>query len=744
MAHAYIHSSRVRPLLRNAAVLLAALLLPVGVGYAQSDEPSKDPVILEEVVVTASGFEQDMKDAPASITVLGAEQLRLKRANSLAEVLTDVEGIDVGDNVGKTGGMKISMRGMPSDYTLILIDGRRQNSAGNITPNGFGETSTSFLPPMAAIERIEVIRGPMSTLYGSDAMGGVINIITRRVGSQWSGSLTTDATVQQETDFGNTYSATASLTGPLVQNLLGVTLRGSLLHRRPSELSPTGEFGENTTISRRGPSPVQADIGTVGGRITLTPSNSHDIWFDFDLARQIYDNSEAQLGTLDRPDLDPPTFNGYGPELKFNRDQYTLAHTWRLRSGVLQSSLMRNTTETIGRTLPSGTPGGPPGSGVPDKPAGAPRTLESANTVFDTKLTSRLGGHVFTVGGQIWDAKMVDGVALEPFEHTQWSLFAEDEWHVLNNVALTLGIRRDDHTAFGGHISPRVYLVWNATPTWTFKGGVSRGYKTPSVEQLVDGIIGFTGQGRIATIGSPGLKPETSTSTEIGAYYSTPTGLSAGVTVFNNLFDDKITNGTPIPNCTFEGAPNLPGCVNYGDFPTQESFRQSVNVDEAVTRGVEASARVPFLQAFSLLANYTYTYSEQLSGENEGFPLTNTPKHMVNANLRFQPEGRFNGWLRGEYRSKRARRISVAPNPAYDALGDYKAYALFHLGAGYSVSRSLTINATIYNLLNTDFLRYAAYQGTPTEANPSGILYANVYNNHQEGRRLWLSVNIQF
>ena len=66
-------------------------------------------------------------------------------------------------------------------------------------------------------------------------------------------------------------------------------------------------------------------------------------------------------------------------------------HTWRMRDGVLQSSLMRNTTETIGRTLPAGTPGGPPGSGAPDKPAGAPRTLEAANTVLDTKLTSRLG-----------------------------------------------------------------------------------------------------------------------------------------------------------------------------------------------------------------------------------------------------------------------------------------------------------------------------------------------------------------
>ncbi|KAK0339126.1 hypothetical protein LTR94_035844, partial [Friedmanniomyces endolithicus] len=99
---------------------------------------------------------------------------------SLAEVLATVEGVDVGAAAGKTGGLNISIRGMPSDYTLVLVDGRRQNPAGNITPNGFGETSTSFIPPMSAIDRIEVVRGPVSTLYGSDAMGGVVNIITRK------------------------------------------------------------------------------------------------------------------------------------------------------------------------------------------------------------------------------------------------------------------------------------------------------------------------------------------------------------------------------------------------------------------------------------------------------------------------------------------------------------------------------------------------------------------------------------
>jgi len=180
------------------------------------------PVTLSDTVVSASGFEQKITEAPASISVISREDLQQKRYNNLAQALGDVEGIDIGQGTGKTGGLNISIRGMPSQYTLILIDGRRQNAAGNVTPNGFNETSTSFMPPLSAIERIEVIRGPMSTLYGSDAMGGVINIITRKVGKEWTGSVTQDYTYQQDRDFGDTRNTSVYASGPLIDGLLGL------------------------------------------------------------------------------------------------------------------------------------------------------------------------------------------------------------------------------------------------------------------------------------------------------------------------------------------------------------------------------------------------------------------------------------------------------------------------------------------------------------------------------------------
>lgn len=702
---------------------IAGALATLGGAQAQSAMPTAQ---LETIVVSASGFEQEIKQAPASISVLTREELETKRFSSIAEALSDVEGVDVGDSAGKTGGLNISIRGMPSDYTLILIDGRRQNVAGNITPNGFGETSTSFLPPLAAIERIEVIRGPMSTLYGSDAMGGVVNIITRKVDTVWHGQATIESTLQQESRFGHNQGVNVYVSGPLKHELLGLSLRGGVFHRGASDIvyddanSTSGE-----TRPWMGANPVKYTRTNVGARLALTPNKDHDVIFDADVQRQTYDNTSGQVGTLDSG----TRIGGYAPKQRYNREQFVLSHTGRLGFGVLDSSLMQNNTETIGRTIPSGTPGKTPGS---------PRDLEMKSTVLDSKLVmpfSGLGEHLFTVGGQWQKGKMTDGVASSPFEFKQWALFLENEWSFTHDFTVTLGLRHDHHDQFGGHNSPRAYAVWNATPNWTVKGGVSRGYKTPRLDQLADGITGFGAQGTRPFIGTPSLKPETSTSTELGFGYDNLRGFTANATLFNNDFRDKIASGPGLPNCSWDPAPNRPGCVDYGDWPALDEFGQSINVDKAITRGLELGTRIPLADDWTLRANYTYTKSEQKSGANAGQPLMNTPRHMFNASLDWKPNETWNAWLRAEVRSKRYR----GAGDAQDALGDYKSYALFHLGGSYSVTRNVKLSATLYNLFNKNFVDY-----TPYTTSSGAISYANRYINNQEGRRLWLSANIQF
>ncbi|HKM36176.1 MAG TPA: TonB-dependent receptor, partial [Thiopseudomonas sp.] len=697
---------------------------------------------LASTVVSASGFEQKITDAPASISVVSNADLQKKRYSNLAQALDDVEGIDIKQGTGKTGGLNISMRGMPSDYTLILIDGRRQNPAGNVTPNGFNETSTSFMPPMSAIERIEVIRGPMSTLYGSDAMGGVINIITKKVGTEWTGSVTADYTLQEERDFGDSGGTSFYTSGPLVDGLLGLNMRGSFIDRQESDLT----YARGVNVSKRGASPVEGQNFNLGARLNLTPHDDHDFALDFEKGRQKYNNDSCQLGTLDGKQGGDATdgctvddftkANGYTDEQKFERAQYALTHTGRFELGTLDSAVTYKTTETQGRTIPGTI--GTAYVGFPDIVGGNQRALKSTDLVIDTKFVTALtDSTISTIGGQYADAQLEDGIATSKFKQESAAVFAENEWRMTDDLALTLGARYDRHQAFGGHTSPRAYLVWNTTDNWTLKGGVSKGYKTPSLNDLHSGINGVTKQGKTITTGNPNLKPEKSTSTELAAYFDNLAGFNANATLFHNKFKDKINSG-PDTACAYNGG----------------ICSQKINVDDAVTQGVELAAQWYFTDDWSIKGNYTYTDSEQKSGKDKGAQLTNTARHLANASLNWQANDRFNLWLNTEYRGKRSRFTSKYDNldatekNIYTTLGNKtKAYTLFHLGGSYQATDALAFNATVYNLLNKDFVKGRSYL-----TDKGDIAYGTDYSHSgksttgsiEEGRRLWMSATYQF
>ena len=175
---------------------------------------------------------------------------------------------------------------MGSENTLILIDGKRQNSAGSSTPNGFGESSNNFLPPLAAIERIEVIRGPMSTLYGSDAMGGVVNIITKKVANEWSGAINVDQTLQESSKYGNNNNINMYASGPIVKDLLGLALRGNYYNREASKILYDDGSNPSSTRDDKGRSPVEGNNWSLGGKFTLTPNENNDIYLDMFTSKQ--------------------------------------------------------------------------------------------------------------------------------------------------------------------------------------------------------------------------------------------------------------------------------------------------------------------------------------------------------------------------------------------------------------------------------------------------------------------------
>ncbi len=736
------------------SLLLASSCLMIGtLALAAHADSVSDVEEVTEVVVTAAGFQQKIEQAPASISVLSRDELASERHQSLAEALANVEGVDVGNSAGKTGGLNISIRGMGNDYTLVLVDGRRQNPAGSVTPNGFGETASSFIPPMSAIDRIEVVRGPVSTLYGSDAMGGVVNIITRKVGTRWGGSVNINSTVQSDDQFGNIYGGSVYANGPLIQDKLGLALRGSYQTREEASLSYERADGTTANVSTRGESPVENKIWSAGGRLSFTPSENHDILLDYDVNKQWYDNSKGQLGEVG--------VRGYAKEQEFENQEAILGHNWRLGFGELQSTLSYGKRETIGRILPDDVPG-------TDRKKGDPRTLEATNIIFDTKFFSNWRNHTFTVGGQYWDAEMVDGVAPAPYEHQQWALFAEDEWRFTDTLALTIGARLDDHSVFGQHTSPRAYLVWNATNNWTLKGGISQGFKTPLLDWIAPGITGFGGQGTSPNIGTPTLKPETSTSTEFAIFYDNRSDFRANLTFFHNKFEDKIVTSTDrllscaynLTRAQYEAGERTPNCnADYGWWPgsfyvgrpvepsdvsMHQYFTQRVNVGEVETQGIEGAFRYLIGEGWSLSGNYTYTTSEEkdtATGENVRYQ--NTPRHMLNGSVRYQATDNLNLWLRGEYRSKRYRSEDSATSFAKATYGDYRAYGLFHVGGSYKFNDKVSLNAAIYNLFDKDFVSYGPYK-TLNNNGVASTAYTRIYANNQEPRRLWLSLTTEF
>ncbi|MDQ7969330.1 MAG: TonB-dependent receptor [Oxalicibacterium faecigallinarum] len=722
------YASRTWPL---AAVLFVASTMT----HAQTAAPEQQ---LQEVVVSASGFEQQIKDAPASISVITRQDLETKRITSIADALADVEGIDTGDSAGKTGGLNISMRGLGNDYTLILIDGRRQNSTGNIYPNGFGEARNNFLPPVSAIERIEIIRGPMATLYGSDAMGGVVNIITKKVGKEWNGSVTVDGTFLEDSKFGDSRGAEVFLSGPIKEGLLGLQVRGRKASRDQSSIAYALDDGTEGPELDMGRNPTKSRSDSFGARLTLTPNKDHDLWLDVDSSKQWFDNSRGQLGTLG-------TAGGYGPAQEYTRDKILLAHNWRTNSGVLESSISYNETETQGRLIPARLIG-----------RSGDRNLTSKDLIVDTKFVTAFGNHTMIVGGQYWDAKMADGILPSETKFRQISAFLEDEWRFRPDLALTVGVRHDDHDTFGGYTTPRAYLVWNANDNWTFKGGAAGGYKAPRLEYLTYGIYSVGQQGRGPQIGNPDLKPETSTNLELSAIFDSLKGFNAGATVFKSEYKDFISTSLgpqALPTCV-TGTATEAACeaylagfgsywdMGYRNYPLStgpaDSFtlRRPVNISKARIQGIELFTRWQFANDWNLSANYTYTDSKQLSGDNYGDPINNTPKHMLNSTLRWQANDKLATWIRGEYRSSGYRDGTHAPTgqSAQEVIGGWKSYALLHLGGSYKATKNVTLSATVFNVFDTQFNKAVVVDGTT---------YAT-YRNNQEPRRLWLSANYSF
>ncbi|MEY0766073.1 MULTISPECIES: TonB-dependent receptor domain-containing protein [Providencia] len=652
----------------------------------------------DTMVVSASGFSQQLRDAPASVTVITADQLQNKPVRDLADAVKDVEGVSI---VGAANKQDINIRGLPGEYTLILVDGRRQNSRES-RPNGSGGFEAGFMPPVEAIERIEVIRGPMSSLYGSDAMGGVINIITKKVTNEWHGSVTTGAIIQENSDSGNSTDGNFYLSGPLIQDKLGLQLYGGGDYRQEDKIIGGHNKKDNKSLT---------------AKLTFTPMDNQT--FLLEAGRTTQERGDTPGKSIDEYANRAGAQKNPKSEIHNNRNHAALTYKGEWNNFNTEFSVYQEQTKrhTKSQELNEKTGKWEGGYEV--------RVPEITNTVVDGKVVAFLPDNILTVGGQYQYSKLKDSslVSKGKFENysmsvEQSALFVENEFTATDDLILTGGLRLDHHETYGNHWNPRGYAVYYLTDEITIKGGVSSAFRAPTLREISKGYGTSTQGGKGVIYGNPDLKPEKSVSEEISIAYNHESGFNASLTFFNTDFKNKLTSYATGKEETSTGL----------------FIYQYDNVGKANIKGVEVATGIPLAQDWNLNLNYTYTDSERKSDDEKlrngtslkGYPLDKTPKHIANAKLDWNFNEDLTLYTRAHYEGKQ---IWAAQRNSHSGARYRSGYTTMDVGATYQLLKNTKLNFAVLNIGN---------EKGPKIDEKGGNW------DVEDGRRYWANVNVSF
>lgn len=651
---------------------------------------------LGEITVTAGGYEQSVKDAPASISVITAAEIAKKSYTDVTDVLKNIPGVHI-----QGGGVEqsVMIRGMGADYTLFLVDGRPQqdNQAFGLNGQQAG-TPINFLPPLDSIERIEVIRGPASSLYGSDAIGGVVNIITKKVDNRLGGSVTTEyihpGAGNDVTNAG--WQTSLALNLPIKQDVLSLQLTGALRNQKEAD------FVGGSDSAAADPKFKRENLGAKLG-LKLDAQNTFTLGGGRS-TQERWHNPDKSLAAGDDASYS-----------KSIRDNYFVSHEGRYQDMLWESYLNYDTSENPTRVNAT------TGSGIDFD------TL-SANT----QATFFLGKHTLTAGANLKNEKLQDGATnglnlpgivvptdVVTMERKQKAVFVEDNWQLTDDLALLLSGRYDHSDTYGGKFSPKVYSVYNLTPTLALKGGLTSGYKTPSLRSAATDF-GSTSMGGVV-IGNPDLKPETTRNLEIGLNYGNQAaGLSGSLTAYKSKFKDKLLRTGRI--CAQNEVCEWGGVT----YPAHAfGYTTMTNVDSAELQGVEWTLDWKIGRDLTYRHSYTYAESEQTSGANAGKPLNDIPEHMFNVSLDWRAAAQWNLWTQLNYRGKTSGRTTNASGSATNDVR-YPAYAFLDLGAVYDITKDVKLRFGVYNVANKTV--------TPED----GFAYV------LDGRRYSVALNVRF
>lgn len=621
-------------------------LIAASIAFAHSVHA--ETINLDELVVSASGYEQSTQDAAASITVINAEDIQKKSYRDVTDALTAVPGVFV---TGGGSSSDITMRGLEGKYTLIMVDGKRQGSR-ETRPNSDGPgIEQGWLPPISAIERIEVIRGPMSSLYGSDALGGVINIITKKVQDDWHGEMSLGTVIQEDSDSGNSLQSDFYVAGPLVKDKLGLELFGQISER--DEDNFVDGYNEQS-------------MENLTSKVTWKINNQQSIKFEAGTETQDRNSTPGKsVSLLDRTG-NPATVSN----TEYQRDHFSLTNELKTENGQHTTYLSYEDNDNTSREM------------------------QYESTVLNHQSHLFFDDHTLTIGGQFENQQLSDSgnqldVDVDNLERWQGAVFAEDEYYLTDSFSLTTGLRYNEDENYGSAITPRIYGVWQTTENITLKGGISAGYRSPDLRQATDGWGQITGRGNGILLGNSALEAEKSVSHEIGVAWTNHRGTQAELTAFYTKFDDKITEDRICDS----GDLSVLDCSYRGEDWSFVSTRY--NVDEVVTQGVEASFTMPITTTLAWDIGYTFTDSEQKSGAFKGKPLNRIPKHRVHSNLSWDATEKLNIWGEANYTGETTEGLGRTSMQA-----EIPDYTLVDTGLSYKATDDVTFYAGIYNLFD--------------------------------------------
>jgi len=574
-----------------------ALVALVALGTLASSAPAlaEDPTdVLDTLVVTGTRGERRLLDVPVRTEVVTREEIERTHARDAAEALDNQPGVLLQRIHGKDG-TEVWLQGLDSDRVLVLLDGR---------PLSASTGSTVDLSQIGSvdIERIEIVKGAVSALYGSAAMGGVVNIITRTPEAPLAASLSFDAG-----SFGPSRTESDSVAGErrlaargaVRQGALDVTLNADVRNGDGYDLDPD-------TYDSEGPSGTRADLSTqigldLGKRDRLTARSA---WYSSDGER---DFSTFAPGVGDIEKLDVEEVSRLTQTLDWRRD---LGGGEKLAAWAAFERFENRTVQDI---VASGRTDRRRDAEIVtarmdlqyDRPLGDAQILSAGASLSDESLEQALRRDESGTPSRSDEIDPgSDRQGIEAF--VQNDIFIGDAWELLP------GVRVQDDSDFGTHVAPKINLLY--TPAWQpewaprLRAGIGSGYRVPNLKErhfLFDhGSLGYV------VIGNEALEPEQSLSLQFGLEVSRNQRTRAEVSLFHNRIDGLIASTRDAAATEEQGI---------------EVFRYA-NVDEARTRGLETSVQHAFGPRFSVDAAWTWL---DATDRRSDLRLTRRPRHQI-------------------------------------------------------------------------------------------------------------------